>query len=87
MIRYAAAGHNDCGLKAINEFKLLVREAHKLKIEVQMFASFAWLGISVNIVIITFYSLSLSISGSISVQKLHRKASVQLLFLLLQMCH
>ena len=40
MIRYAAAGHSDCGLKAINEFKLLVREAHKLKIEVQMFASF-----------------------------------------------
>ena len=54
MIRYAAAGHSDCGLKAINEFKLLVREAHKLKIEVHMFASFALLGISFNIVIITF---------------------------------
>lgn len=36
MIRYAASGNQFCGLKAINEFKTLVREAHKLGMEVLM---------------------------------------------------
>ncbi len=33
MTRYAAAGIRNCGRDAINEFKTLVREAHKLGIE------------------------------------------------------
>jgi isoamylase len=36
MTRYAAAGIRNCGRDAINEFKTLVREAHKLGIEVFM---------------------------------------------------
>ncbi|KAJ7517436.1 hypothetical protein O6H91_21G024500 [Diphasiastrum complanatum] len=36
MTRYAASGIENCGCEAINEFKLLVREAHKLGIEVLM---------------------------------------------------
>jgi isoamylase len=36
MTRYAAAGITNCGRDAINEFKTLVREAHKLGIEVFM---------------------------------------------------
>lgn len=34
MIRYSSAGNLDCGHAAINEFKLLVKEAHKREIEV-----------------------------------------------------
>ncbi|CAA6671175.1 unnamed protein product [Spirodela intermedia] len=34
MIRYSSAGLGNCGLDAINEFKFLVREAHKRGIEV-----------------------------------------------------
>ncbi|KAJ4734304.1 Glycogen debranching enzyme [Rhynchospora pubera] len=36
MMRYAAAGHRNCGRDAIKEFKTLVREAHKSGIEVIM---------------------------------------------------
>ncbi|KNA14483.1 hypothetical protein SOVF_107160 isoform B [Spinacia oleracea] len=36
MIRYASSGIRNCGREAINEFKLLVREAHKRDIEVIM---------------------------------------------------
>ncbi|KAL7168596.1 hypothetical protein ACSBR2_038934 [Camellia fascicularis] len=36
MIRYSSAGKRDCGSGAINEFKLLVKEAHKRGIEVIM---------------------------------------------------
>lgn len=36
MIRYAKSGNQRCGLDAINEFKTLVREAHKHGIEVFM---------------------------------------------------
>ncbi|KAG5566757.1 hypothetical protein RHGRI_002333 [Rhododendron griersonianum] len=36
MIRYSTAGNLDCGHGAINEFKLLVKEAHKREIEVIM---------------------------------------------------
>lgn len=36
MIRYSSAGKHDCGSGAINEFKLLVKEAHKRGIEVIM---------------------------------------------------
>lgn len=36
MIRYSAAGNQDCGQGAINEFKTLVKEAHKRGIEVIM---------------------------------------------------
>eukprot|EP00249_Psilotum_nudum_P010772 c22755_g1_i1 orf=134-2626(+) len=36
MTRYAASGIQDCGRGAIKEFKTLVREAHKLGIEVLM---------------------------------------------------
>lgn len=36
MIRYAASGNSRVGLDAINEFKTLVREAHKLGMEVFM---------------------------------------------------
>ncbi|KAL9445189.1 hypothetical protein AB3S75_018223 [Citrus x aurantiifolia] len=36
MIRYSSAGIRNCGHDAINEFKLLVREAHKRGIEVVM---------------------------------------------------
>lgn len=35
MIRYAKSGNQRCGLDAINEFKTLVREAHKHGIEVR----------------------------------------------------
>jgi isoamylase len=34
MTRYAAAGNKNCGREAIKEFKTLVREAHKLGMEV-----------------------------------------------------
>lgn len=34
MLRYASAGARNCGLDAINEFKQLVKEAHKRGIEV-----------------------------------------------------
>ncbi|KAG6627799.1 hypothetical protein I3843_15G132000 [Carya illinoinensis] len=36
MIRYSSAGMHNCGRDAINEFKLLVREAHRRGIEVFM---------------------------------------------------
>uniref|UniRef100_A0A2P2KYT0 Glycosyl hydrolase family 13 catalytic domain-containing protein n=2 Tax=Rhizophora mucronata TaxID=61149 RepID=A0A2P2KYT0_RHIMU len=36
MTRYASAGIRNCGRDAVNEFKLLVREAHKRGIEVLM---------------------------------------------------
>ncbi|GMH03154.1 hypothetical protein Nepgr_004993 [Nepenthes gracilis] len=36
MIRYSSSGVRNCGRNAINEFKLLVREAHKRGIEVVM---------------------------------------------------
>ncbi|XP_071725446.1 isoamylase 1, chloroplastic isoform X1 [Rutidosis leptorrhynchoides] len=36
MLRYASAGARNCGLDAINEFKQLVKEAHKRGIEVLM---------------------------------------------------
>ncbi|KAG6557828.1 hypothetical protein Mapa_000595 [Marchantia paleacea] len=36
MTRYAASGSNNCGRDAIKEFKTLVREAHKLGMEVFM---------------------------------------------------
>ncbi|TYK28533.1 isoamylase 1 [Cucumis melo var. makuwa] len=36
MIRYSSAGIGNCGQDAINEFKLLIREAHKRGIEVIM---------------------------------------------------
>ncbi|GAV56944.1 Alpha-amylase domain-containing protein/CBM_48 domain-containing protein [Cephalotus follicularis] len=36
MIRYSFAGNNNCGRDAINEFKLLVKEAHKRRMEVIM---------------------------------------------------
>jgi isoamylase len=36
MTRYAASGIRNCGREAINEFKTLVREAHKLGIEVRV---------------------------------------------------
>lgn len=36
MIRYASAGNKNCGKEAIKEFKSLVREAHKLGMEVLM---------------------------------------------------
>ncbi|PSS36372.1 Isoamylase like [Actinidia chinensis var. chinensis] len=36
MIRYSSTGNRDCGHGAIDEFKLLVREAHKREIEVIM---------------------------------------------------
>ncbi|MCO5596778.1 hypothetical protein L7F22_050847 [Adiantum nelumboides] len=36
MIRYAKSGNQRCGLDAINEFKILVKEAHKCGIEVFM---------------------------------------------------
>lgn len=36
MTRYAAAGNKNCGREAIKEFKTLVREAHKLGMEVLM---------------------------------------------------
>ncbi|KAH7288477.1 hypothetical protein KP509_31G027800 [Ceratopteris richardii] len=36
MIRYSKSGNSRCGLDAINEFKTLVREAHKRGIEVLM---------------------------------------------------
>jgi Alpha amylase, catalytic domain len=36
MMRYASAGHSNYGRDAIKEFKTLVREAHKLGIEVIM---------------------------------------------------
>lgn len=44
MARYSAAGVHNFGLGAINEFKHLVREAHKRGIEVT--ACFRMLGIS-----------------------------------------
>lgn len=34
MIRYSSAGIRNCGHDAINEVKLLIREAHKRGIEV-----------------------------------------------------
>ncbi|KAK6944677.1 Glycoside hydrolase, family 13, N-terminal [Dillenia turbinata] len=36
MIRYSAAGNSNCGCDAINEVKVLIREAHKRGIEVLM---------------------------------------------------
>lgn len=45
MTRYAAAGVKNCGRDAIKEFKMLVREAHKR-------------GIEVNILIYLFYWLN-----------------------------
>jgi len=36
MTRFAAAGNKNCGREAIREFKILVREAHKLGMEVRL---------------------------------------------------
>lgn len=36
MTRFAAAGNKNCGREAIKEFKTLVREAHKLGMEVRL---------------------------------------------------
>lgn len=38
MIRYSSGGMHNCGHDAINEFKLLIREAHKRGIEVATIA-------------------------------------------------
>ena len=38
MIRYSSGGMQNCGHDAINEFKLLIREAHKRGIEVATIA-------------------------------------------------
>lgn len=35
MARYSSNGYQNCGLNAVNEFKHLVREAHKRGIEVK----------------------------------------------------
>lgn len=43
MIRYSSVGICNCGREAINEFKLLVREAHKRGIEVQSLAGMPFL--------------------------------------------
>lgn len=40
MIRYSSAGIHNCGHDAINEFKLLIREAHKRGIEVTLISMF-----------------------------------------------
>lgn len=40
MLRYASAGGRNGGLDAINEFKHLIKEAHKRGIEVKFFPFF-----------------------------------------------
>lgn len=47
MTRYSSSGIRNCGREAINEFKFLVREAHKRGIEVQPLADIRFCSLTI----------------------------------------